>query len=69
MAIMVLLFIIGIKGDREPRLEYIEDVEVMAGEDAVLMCIFSYYSSTGYVFCLIFFFFVFQKLLRRGSSC
>ncbi|XP_060589756.1 contactin-4-like isoform X2 [Ruditapes philippinarum] len=37
----------GILGDRLPELKYHEDVQVFAGEDAELMCIFTYYSSKG----------------------
>ncbi|XP_060589743.1 neuroglian-like [Ruditapes philippinarum] len=37
----------GEVGDRQPELKYHEDVQVLAGEDAELMCIFTYYSKAG----------------------
>lgn len=38
----------GIVVDREPELKYEHDLEVFAGENAVLMCIFTYFSQMGH---------------------
>ncbi|KAH3711585.1 uncharacterized protein LOC127857002 [Dreissena polymorpha] len=37
----------GQDNNRAPEIKYNDDVTVMAGEDAVLTCIFSYYTKTG----------------------